>query len=212
MIIFGRSAVPRHISVIANEVGSKARSTNAYLQRMENLYSAGRLNQSDLLQAYSGAFLAFHSYTELALERVFFGVLMGRLASSDRSVRALVRIDSEVVARRVVFNTRSYADWIPYSRWTVPRAEAFLSRGKPFTNIAKADCRQLDNMAILRNALAHQSSHAIKQFTRTFTVAKPLPPSQLRPSGYLRGSHAAGQTRANYLLAEAVRILRLLCQ
>jgi len=204
--------VTRPISSIADDVGRKARSANAYLRRMEGLYASRALTEADLLRAYSGAFLAFHAFAEQALERAFFGVLMGRLVSSDPSVQPLVQIKSEVVARRVVFSTRQYVDWIPYNDRTLRRANAFLSSGKPFSNVTKADGRHLDNMAVLRNALAHQSDHARKQFIRTFTIGKALPPSQLRPSGYLRGTHAVGQTRVNYLLAETVRILYVLCR
>jgi len=203
--------MPQPVSVIADDVARKARSADGYLQRMERLYATSALNQTDLLRAYSGAFLSFHAFAESALERIFFGVLMGRLSCSDGSVRPLVHINSEVIARKVVFGTRRYIDWVPYNNLTIPRATAFLSRGKPFSDIASTDRNHFDNMAVLRNALAHQSSYADTRFTRVFTAGRPLPPNQLRPDGYLRGHHAAGQTRANYLLAETVRIFRVLC-
>jgi len=94
----------------------------------------------------------------------------------------------------------------------VKRAKAFLSGGRPFTDLSKPDRNFLDSLTVLRNALAHESSHAVALFRQEFTLGKALPPQQERPAGYLRGQHASGQTRFNYLLGRTVLVMRTLCR
>jgi len=203
--------VSRPANKVFEEVAVKARSTGGYLERMERLHSGGNLSRRDLLRVYGGAFLTFQSVVENSIESLFIGLASGRLNHPDRNVRSLVEIRSPAVARRVVYGARPYADWLPYNRHTIPRAEAFLSGARPFCDLPKADRTSLDNMATLRNALAHKSSHALKQFRRIFTDGKPLPPEQCQPPGYLRGQHAAGQTRVDYLMSSALQTMRQLC-
>lgn len=61
----------------------------------------------------------------------------------------------------------------------------------------------------MRNALAHGSTRSVKQIRREFTDSLSLPPEQQRPAGYLRGQHAAGQTRFEHLLAECIAVRTL---
>jgi hypothetical protein len=201
----------RSADTVYSEVATRARSIDAYIVRMEKLVLKGSMSERDLLLAYSGAILTFHCFTENAIEQLFLGLVAGRLKHGDRRVRSLVDIKSAVTVRKVVFGARSYADWLPYGRYTAPRAEAFLSAGRPFNDLAKSDQTHLDDMAVLRNAIAHQSSHAESRFHDRFTNGKALTPVQRKPPGYLRGQHAAGQTRLNYLMGRTVQVLYILC-
>lgn len=69
----------------------------------------------------------------------------------------------------------------------------------------------MNDLSILRNALAHESTWALTLFERTFTDGKGLPQDQLSPAGYLRGAHNPGQSRFSYHLAEAVGVFQQLC-
>lgn len=133
-----------------------------------------------------------------------------RLTGSNS--RSLVGIASSRVARGVVFGGRKYADWLPYNRHTMPRAEAFLAGGRPFSELLQSDRNFLDDLTTLRNALAHESSHALRQFRRAYTDGRPIAPQQHRPPAYLRGQHALGQRRFEYLLSEATGVMRRLCK
>ena len=72
------------------------------------------------------------------------------------------------------------------------------------------DRKVFERMSLVRNAIAHDSAYALKQFQREFVDGRSLPPEHHRPAGYLRGQHAIGQTRLEYLFAEAVNVLRRL--
>jgi hypothetical protein len=197
-------------SKVSDELASRARGLNAYVVRMETLFTARALGRPDLNRVYGGAFLSFNTYTERQLERLLLGLIMGRFRKTG--VSALVDIKSEVVARKVVAGGRRYADWLPYEKETIPRALAFLSAGRPFTELETSDVKILDRLTIIRNALAHESSHALARFRKTFTESKNLPPDQLTPAGYLRGQHSPGVTRFTNTLNEAVTVFRNLCK
>jgi hypothetical protein len=211
MTICGRCTLTQPADVIYADIAKRARQIDAYIVRMEMLFTQGLMSERDLLVAYGGAILSFHSYTENAIERLFLGLVAGRLQHGDRRVRSLVEIRSALTVRKVVFGARSYADWLPYDRYTIPKAEAFLSAGRPFSSLSRSERTHLDDMTILRNALAHQSSHAENRFHDRFTRGKALVPVQRKPQGYLRGYHAVSQTRLNYLMGRSVHILSNLC-
>jgi hypothetical protein len=176
---------------------------------MERLYGSGALGRPDLNRVYAGAFLSFHTYVERSLERLFLGLLMGRFVAPG--VAPLVEIKSEVVARAVVAGGRKYVDWLPFEKYTQTRALAFLSAGRPFSELATTDARVLDRLGIIRNALAHESSHALRLFHRAFVDGRSLPVEQHRPSGYLRGQHSPGLTRFVNTINETVVVFGRLC-
>lgn len=197
----------RVASAIATEVASRARGLDLFLRRIERLHAERRLPAQDVERAYAGALLEFHAYTERAVERLFVGLLRGRLKSAKPSVRPLVTVQSDATAYAIVSGDRSYVDWLPYRRFTTRRAEAFFASGRPFTDLDKSDVAVLEESAVVRNAIAHQSSSALRQFREKLVQGKALPPNQQRPAGYLRGTHTIGQTRMNHLLSRVVQVM-----
>lgn len=181
-----------------------------FLRRVEAARAKSTLTATDAGRAYRGAYLEYYSFIENSIEKLFLGVVMGRYTFTDSRIRSLVQIDSEAVARRVVFGARLYADWIPF-HFTRRRAKAFLSSGRPFTDLAKGDANALDALGVMRNALAHESAHSMRLFRDGFTDGLPLPPGQLRPTGFLRGQYAAGVTRFEYYTAVGLQVVSNLC-
>jgi hypothetical protein len=197
-------------STVSDAVAARARGLGSYVRRMERLYDARELGRPDLNRVYGGAFLAFHTYVERSLERLFLGLLMKRFEAPG--LAPLIDVRSEVVARRVVASGQKYVDWLPYDRYTDPRASAFLSQGRPFSRLSNADRKSLDRLGIIRNAIAHESSHALRTFKKTYTDGRALPADQLTPAGYLRGRHSPGVTRFANTLNETVAIFVRLCE
>ena len=197
---------------IFDRVVSRSRGLDLYVKKMERLYRGGSISRVDIERVYAGSFILFYTVVERAIESLFIGLLTGRLVSDDSSVRPLIRVNSDRVAHAVVRGGRSYVDWLPYEQHTKRRAEAFFSQGKPFANLDRSDIRAYESISTVRNALAHESSSAMRKFHRDFTENKVLPPEQRRPAGYLRGQHAMGQTRLNLLFSEAVLSIRNLCR
>jgi hypothetical protein len=180
------------------------------MSRLERLHTEGRLSRTDVTRAQAGALLAFHTYLERSLERLFLGLVMGRLASSSAS-GPLVSIKSEVVARSVVSGGRNYVDWLPYENYTLKRANAFLSAGRPFSTLSGPDYAPFDRLTVIRNAIAHESSYAVAKFRKAFVKGKALPPDQRGAAGYLRGQHRPGVSRFELVMTEVVLAFNKLC-
>jgi hypothetical protein len=202
--------VTRPASDIADRVAQRARVVDRFVNKLELLGSRRELTRSDLERAYAGGFLSFFTFYETAWEELFFGLLMGRVTVYP-TVNPLVSIKSEVTARRVVYDNRSYADWLPANR-TVERASMYLSGGRPFSLLSDVDKGTIKRYFTVRNALAHESRHSLSQFQRSVVGQRVLPKYERRPAGYLRGVHAAGQTRMNLALAELTIIFGRLCK
>ena len=194
---------------VADEVASRGRGIRMYVARMERLFADGNLTEVDLRRVYAGAFLTFHTYFERSLERLFIGLLMSRFTKSD--VRPLVNPASDQVAHAIVIGARRYVDWLPFERNTLPRAHAYFSGGRPFSALGQGDRASLKDLGLIRNALSHESSHALRQFHRRFVDGKGLPPEQRRPPGYLRGRHNVQASRLEYHIANAEQVFARLC-
>ena len=204
--------MPKPALSVAREFASRARGLDMYLRRIEKLHSQGNLPRSDVERAYAGVFLEFHAFLERSLERLFLGLLRGRFVSSDSAVQPLIDVNSDAVALAVVRGSQRYANWLPYERFTLRRAKAFFSRGLPFSRLDKPEISAFTDASIIRNALAHQSGAALRSFRKTLVEGRNLPPSEHRPSPYLRGFHTIGQRRMNYNLAMVTTVIGTLCK
>ena len=177
----------------------------------EQLLAAAQIPLRDVERAYSGGFLEFHAFLERSIENLFVSLLRRRLTHSSARVRPLIAVNSDIVAHRIVAGERRYADWLPFGRLTIKRAEAFFSSGLPFSALENTDQSSFDELSTVRNALAHHSAASVRAFRSRFIEGKFIAPAEHRPAAYLRGLHTVGQTRMNYLLSRAVVTMNKLC-
>lgn len=202
-------------SGIADRLRSDGRGLLGYVKRVEKLHSDDELFKVDVERAYAGAYLLFYTSLERALERLCIGIMTQSLTIGQKGISPIVAVPNERIARQVLSGDRSYVDWLPFDRFAKRRAKAFLVKGKPFTDVPRPDSRFLATMGIVRNALAHGSPHSLRLFREEVidggAIASPVPSSQRKPAPYLRGSHAIGQSRFEFHLAEAAAIMQRLC-
>ena len=196
-------------SVISDRFLERVKSLDRYVQRIESLYGSGLMTQQDAERAYRGAYLEFHIGLEQAIETLFLGLLRGSLRSRSHRVHPRISVKSHRVASDVVRGANRFVDWLPYER-TLQRAEVFFRGGRPFTSLTGQEKKELEDSTAIRNALAHESSAALKRFRTALVDGRNLPSRQHGPSGYLRGQHRAGQTRMNYRLAAGALVLQKL--
>lgn len=194
---------------VATALGGRARSIELHVRRLDRARDSGHLTVRDLDIGYAGAFLTWCTSVEGSLERLFVGLLVGRL-ELRANVRPLIGVRSDRVAHAVVRGERSYVDWLPFDR-TSRRAVSFLAGGRPFSELANAHVKAFERSHKIRNAIAHESAHALKVFQKEFVVGRGLPPWQERPGGYLRGQHAGNQKRLEFLMSESLLAVRSLC-
>jgi len=200
--------MPRSSSKIANDVATRSRGVSLYLRRIELAYSLKTVSKSDVERAYAGAFMLYTVSVERAIERLFIGLLVGELTSTIRGVKPLITVRSHRIAGNIVRGERKYVDWLPYERHTKKRAESFFANGLPFGLALKPELDALEDLSIIRNAIAHDSKASQKRFESRFVLGKSLPPDQTRPASYLRGPHSAKLRRMDILSSAALSAIK----
>lgn len=123
----------------------------------------------------------------------------------------LVEVKSDAVAHAIVRGERSYVDWLPIDL-TIKRANSFFSVGHAFGRLESSDKRKLQRLTLIRNAIAHDSAHAMRVFRKELVEGLGLPPAQHRPGGFLRGQHAGPQRRVEFHMTESIAVVRKLCR
>lgn len=200
-----RSAAPRPASVVADGLAARQRSISYYVRRVERSVGSGQLAKSDLKHAYAGAILAYADDVEAAMERLFVGLLVGSLVCRPRAITR-VDVHSPVVARELLLRERRFIDWLPFTV-AEERAGVFFRGGEPFSRLSSQQKEPFERLRVVRNALAHRSDHALRQFERKL-LSRHVPAAQQNPAGWLRGSHTGTQTRFENLLATVGRSMR----
>lgn len=190
-------------SEIADACSRRARYLSQYARRMV----ARCNNEADKNQVVAGAYVSYLTFFEAQVEALFVGLITGRHSHPNPAVKATLPMPNPKIAKSMITGGRNYVDWLPYNAHTVKRAPVFLLEGRPFTDLSNIRRTTLDNASVLRNALAHQSDHALRRFEAEFVTGKILPVSQRKPPGYLRGSHSLGRNRLEVQLSELVAIM-----
>lgn len=203
-------------TTIGNRLTQLALRDLAHVRRIDSLYLRGKVKQTDVLRVYAGTYLNFYTQVERALEDLFLGLLTAKLVHASQPVRAHVVIPKRSIAIGIINGANSYTDWMPFHKFTVKRASGFFAGGLPFEKVNKADRKILEEASTLRNAIAHGSEHALRQFERVFTIDPStrryiIPPKQRNPASYLRGIHAGPQTRLAYRITALVAVVTRMC-
>jgi len=124
--------------------------------------------------AFLRAFLAW----ETLLEESFILYLSGQNPPRGRApVRYSFPPNQKMAAEWVVPEGRQYARWT-VSTEVSTRAERHFRSGRPFAPVLRSNQNVLDEVRIIRNAIAHESSSAQERF-ETFVRTKlgTLPPN-----------------------------------
>lgn len=182
-------------------------------RKMETLLIRDVIVRRDIEQVYEGLFMSSIASLEKWIENLFIGLMVGRIKHYSSLVVPRVSFNSDRIAREVTFGERSYLDWLPYEKYTLRRANAFFRKGLPFTSLDKRDIKQLNNLCIVRNAIAHKSLYSLSLFEKEIIGSIPLTQQERKPAGYLRSVFriTPSQTRYENLITEMVSIVKKLC-
>jgi hypothetical protein len=195
---------------LAEELQKEAQQIRDYLRRIDALHQRGELRVRDVDEAYSGALLGWHTSLERHLEQLFLGLLLQRLHVKGANVRPRFSTRSDRVALDVLSGAGSYVDWLPLHK-TEKLAKAAFEGKRPFDRITSDHRAATQRLQVVRNAIAHRSTHALRSF-KGLVDHKGMPPAQKRPAGYLRGTHSGSQTQIEHLMTEGSAMVRTLCQ
>lgn len=194
----------RLASTVFSNFNSRLHALEITRSKVERLASRGELVRRDVEKVYESLFLKAFTELESNIEELFIGLLTKRILPSSRDIIPRIVFKSDLVAREIVYGGRNYFDWFPYDR-TIMLSEAFFRAGRPFTELDNADRRKCENLLLIRNAIAHNSAHATRQFINKVIGATPLLSRERTPSGFLRSqivSLSSSQTRFEFFMME----------
>jgi len=194
------------MSSLLNRFEGHLNALNVTRKKVELLYKQDLLVRRDIERIYEGIFLDAITSTEAMLERLFIRCMIAQDCS-----RAIARINvsSPTVAREVLMGgDKKYLDWLPYDK-TEKRAKAFFRGGRPFTQLNSSHRQTLSDILIIRNAIAHKSSHAEAKFNKMIN-GQPLLPYEKTPAGYLRSKIDLNTTRYQFYVAEMADVIHSL--
>ena len=203
----------RDESTLANNFVGHLRHLELTRAKMERLAGDNYIVRRDIEQIYSGLYIDAVTSFERVIENLFLGLLVGTIYSKNKSVVARVRFSSHTVAREIICGGKNYVDWLPYDRFTEPRAKAFFRNGLPFTTLSKSEKDQIQEFLWIRNVIAHKSSNANKTFQSKVISGLPLTSIERTPTGFLRSVARVSprQTRYEILTIDMSQIVRKVC-
>lgn len=187
--------MPRPTAQLHVAFASRLKGLERTRRRVEQLRAEGRLARRDLDLVYASLFLTATTAFEGLIEDLFIGLLAGGL--TRRGCTRIVTTSSAKVAHQLVTQSRRYVNWLPYQE-TVERARLFFSQGLPFTSLDSNEMASIEKMRIIRNAIAHDSRYALRQFERAILAAVPLRPAERSPAGFLRSSYSSNPPVTRY--------------
>lgn len=188
----------------------RARELNVIRRKMEDLLRQSKLNVMDVEEVYAGIFLDIFTEFEALIEKLFLGLLSKELYSVSGVISPKIRIKPNSMLREVVFSGRAYLDWLPYGKYTTARAGMYFTNGEPFTLLSNSQRGKLDCYGLIRNALAHKSDSATRNF-ENFISGLPLLPREKTPMGYLRSVPRGAETQYEIAVIELEMMANTLC-
>lgn len=166
--------------------------------RVDQLQKNGALNAgaSDLI--YESTFLSAICLFEGVLDTLLTEFVCGKI-SRKAGHFSLLKTRSRANYRTILFRGRKYIDFLPYSE-LILTVRLYLNEGKPFTTVDKDDQEILAQAWLIRNAIAHRSSHALAKFRQSVTGVNTLPPNRQFPGPLLRRIYRAFPNQQWYQL------------
>lgn len=179
--------------------------------RMEALYQGGKIPLRDLHSVYEALFIRAVTSFEVFLQEQFLAILKGTVKyKQNRRVVVRMTATPSSAAMHILLQGRGYMTWLPYDS-TEQRAQVYLKDGRPFSDVGTADKGAMNSITTIRNAIAHQSLHALKQFQDKVIGNLPLLRGERNPAGFLRSQLRPGQSRFEFYVAELGRIATAIC-
>lgn len=178
---------------------------------LKNINSAHQRNhivRRDVGQAYEAIFLQVVVSFELFVEDLFLGLATNSV-THPRPCKPRVAFPNVDIARRIVGRGR-YIDWLPLPR-TLEKSQIFFDdTGNPFPCLTSAQLTEVERTLLIRNLIAHKSTHAYAAFQRKVLAGLMLPPRNRDLLGYLQYPHTANATKYDYHIGELSRAAYLL--
>lgn len=189
----------RRADSLARDFSKKIVRLDSIRGRVEACYRTKGLRLDDVEATYAGLFLQAVVAYESTIEEFVLGLMVrpGGVMSSRPHVRSRMTVRSYAHASELAAGAgRKFPQWI--GRKDLEDVSVLLlNAGAPFKAGAQAliDWTYVEKCRYIRNAIAHPSEHATKQFEKHVIQNTPLLKRERRVAGFLRGRATAVQTR-----------------
>ncbi len=192
-------------------------------KKSEELFAKGHIVRRDINIIYSGLYMDAITSFERFIENLFHSLLSHKVVHQSKRVKPKIKFESEELSITILKGERSYIDWFPYDI-TMKRAKACFKDGLPFCgldkgrnpalpSIDKRVLKSVEKFVIIRNVLAHKSTHSFKRFEDKIIAETALSTREKKPIGYLRGyliTTPTPVTRYEQLISEMKYIAQLI--
>lgn len=165
--------------------------------RLEASHAKGDLLKTDIETVYEALFLRAITGFELYLEQMFIDILLGKTHHHPSRACAILKTSTKLDLLKILNRGNDYLTWLPYAN-TEGRARLYLKNGRPFSELTNGDKSLLADMTRIRNAIAHKSEHASKQFQQKVIANLPLLKNEKRPAGFLRSQFRANPRQLRF--------------
>jgi hypothetical protein len=178
--------------------------------RFEMLAQSGHLKAEDIRLIYESLFLRYYIEFELVIEELFVQ-LMCRKVRCSTSVQPRFQVTTPDNLLPVLSVGRGYVKWLPYDA-TIALSAACMQSREPFSRLTQPDTKLLENMACIRNAIAHRSRQAMNQFQNKILGGGNYKPHERLPGGFLRTTVSQDeQTQWEQYASHLKRMVKVLC-
>ncbi len=178
--------MPKHSRTLHIEFSNKVQALTATRGNFETAFSANLISGDEIIQGYAGLYLDLFTEFEGLIENLFIGILSGAVTSNNAAIRRKITIRPVSELESVLYGEkRTYLDWLPYSENTIKRAKIYFNNGEPFTFLDAQERAKIKVFHTIRNAIAHKSKKAHKDFNNVINGLTLLPVERT-PQGYLR--------------------------
>ncbi|MBA4320704.1 MAG: hypothetical protein C0412_20105 [Flavobacterium sp.] len=165
-------------------------------RKVEELLIRKRVVMKDVEQVYKGLFLDAVAAFEEFFENLFIGLSTKKIKPGSSRVSLKVFFRNEPIARPIITGG-NYYDWFPYYR-TKKKAKQFFKNGYPFTCLTNIEIDLVEKIIVARNAIAHKSYFAKKNFEDRVIGLTSLLPKEKRVAAYLRGRYSLSSPTTRY--------------
>ena len=167
--------------------------------RIERQFDNNRLQVTDVELVYESSFLSVCSQWESLLRETLFEVVCGEESTKRGNTRVATFKNRSHFRKLLLFPDRNYIG-IPGLSRAQGLASLFVAKGRPFSVVAEPNRTHIQQAVLVRNAIAHQSSFAVKIFREKVPGVASLPTSKRMPGAFLWHEFRVSPTQRRFEL------------
>lgn len=144
---------------------------------------------------------------ESFFEELFYLTVLGKSDHSTARAKPRVEFKSRAVLNEFILGTNQYVDWLSFSE-VETRAQVFLRKGRPFTELDQSLKSKIPHWRFTRNAIAHPGRYAKDKFRSKVIGNASLLKHEKTPAGFLRSNPQPNISRFQIILVDMAGIGR----